>query len=171
MTLQTIGNALLILVLIGWIGVRQMTWRPVSISRMWRMPAIMGIVGVVLLVQTVKPTTLTPLDLSVLVVELMISLGIGAWMGAIAHFRRLPQPLVLEKDRGIATYESRTGAWGLVLWVLVIVVRVGIDVVAGMAGSHLASSTGIILLMLAANRAARTLVFASRLERHAAVAA
>ncbi|MFF1574336.1 hypothetical protein ACFVWR_16450 [Leifsonia sp. NPDC058292] len=171
MTLQTVGNALLILVAVGWIGVRQMAWRPVAIARMWRTPAIMGLVGIILLIQTVKPAALTPLDLVVLVVELVISLGIGAWMGAIAHFRRLPEPLVLDRDRGVATYESRTGAWGLVLWVAVIVVRVGIDVLAGMAGSHLAASTGVILLMLAANRAARTLVFAGRLDRHAAVTA
>ncbi|MFJ8896128.1 hypothetical protein ACIRCZ_16215 [Leifsonia sp. NPDC102414] len=170
MTLQTLGNALLILVAIGWIGVRQMSWRPVSIGRMWRMPAIFGIVGLVMIVQTTKPTALTALDLGVLVVELVISLGIGAWMGAIAHFRPLPEPIDIGKDRReLATYESRTGAWGLVLWVLVIVVRVGIDVLAGMAGSHLAASTGVILLMLAANRAARTAVFATRLGRHAAV--
>ena len=172
MTLPMLGNALLIVVLIGWIGFRQMTWRPVSIARMWRVPAIMALVAIVMLADTVKPAALTPLDLSVLVVELVISLGIGAWMGAIAHFRRLPQPVSTGRDnRDLATYESRTGGWGLVLWVVVIVVRIGIDVAAGMAGSHLAASTGVILLMLAANRAARTVVFASRLDRHAAVAA
>ncbi|MEO7014990.1 MAG: hypothetical protein ABI130_12550 [Leifsonia sp.] len=169
MTIQTIGNVLLILVLIGWIGYRQMTWRPVSISRMWRLPAVMGLVGAILLMQTVKPTTLTTLDVSVLAVELVISLAIGAWMGAIAQFRALPEPIDLGRDRGLAQYESRTGAWGLALWVLVIAVRTGIDVIAGMAGSHLAASTGVILLMLAANRAARTVVFASRLDKHTAV--
>ncbi|MFF1634516.1 hypothetical protein [Leifsonia sp. NPDC058248] len=172
MTLQMLGNALLIIVLIGWIGFRQLTWHPVSIARMWRVPAIMALVAIVMLADTVKPTSLTPLDLSVLVVEVAISLGIGAWMGAIAHFRRLPEPVATGRDgRDLATYESRTGGWGLMLWVLVILVRIGIDVAAGMAGSHLAASTGVILLMLAANRAARTVVFASRLDRHAAVTA
>lgn len=169
MTIQMLGNALLIVAAIGWIGFRQMTWRPVSLGRMWRGPAIFGIIGLVLIAQTTKPAALTALDIGVLVVELAISLGIGAWMGAIAHFRLLPEPIDIGKDRrDVATYESRTGAWGLALWVLVIVVRVGIDVLAGMAGSHLAASTGVILLMLAANRAARTAVFAQRLGRHAA---
>ncbi|WP_431278155.1 hypothetical protein [Leifsonia poae] len=171
MTIQMIGNALLIVVLIGWVGFRQMTWRAVSIGRMWRFPAILGLVGIVMLVQTVKPTLLTPLDLSVLAAELVISLGIGAWMGAIAHFRPLPEPLHLGRDRGVAIYESRTGVLGLALWIAVIAVRVGIDVLAGMAGSHLAASTGVILLTLAANRAARTAVFAARLDRHAALTA
>lgn len=170
MTIQTIANALLIVLLIGWIGVRQMMWRPVAISRMWRTPAVMGLIGVIMLSQTTKPTALTVLDLSVLAIELVISLGIGALMGAIAHFRPLPAPIDTGKG-GIAHYESRTGALGLVLWVAVIAVRVGIDVLAGMAGSHLAASTGVILLMLAANRAARTLVFANRLDKHGAVAA
>lgn len=170
MTLQTIANVLIIVIVIGWMGYRQMQWRPVSIGRMWRMPAILGIVGLVLLVQTTKPTALTGLDLGVLAVELVVSLAIGAWMGSIAHFRRLPQPIDIGRDRReLATYESRTGAWGLALWVLVIAVRIGIEVLAGMAGSHLAASTGVILLMLAANRAARTAVFATRLGRHAAV--
>lgn len=172
MSVQTLGNAVLIVLVIGWIGYRQMTWRPVSIAKMWRFPAIAAVVGVVLLVQQVKPSSLTPLDLVVVVAELVISLAVGAWMGAIAHFRPLAAPVQLGKDaRYVAVYESRTGVLGLVLWVVVLAVRVLMDVVAGMAGSHLAEATGIILLVLAANRVARTAVFAARLDRHATLAA
>jgi hypothetical protein len=172
MTLQTIGNVLLIIVLIGWIGFRQLTWRPVSIARMWRVPAIMAIVGVALLLQTTDAARLTALDLTVLVVEIAISLGIGAWMGAIAVFR--PLSTVREADLAStarSALASRTGWWGLALWVLVIVIRVGIDLFAAQAGSHLAASTGIIVLLVVANRAARTAVFAYRLERMPAVTA
>jgi len=172
MTVQTLGNALLILLLVGWVGVRQLTWRPVVISRMWRMPAILAIVGAVLLVQQVRPATITPLDLAVVSGEIVLSLAIGAWMGGLAQFRRLPQPVVAGKSPSdIAIYESRTGVLGLVLWVAVIAVRVAIDVLASLAGSHLAAATGIILLVFAANRIARTAVFAARLERHAGVTA
>jgi hypothetical protein len=172
MTIQTIANALLILLVIGWIGVRQLAWRPVALGRLWRSPLIFAVVGAVLLAQQVKPASITPLDLAVVAGELVISLAVGAWMGAIAHFRRLPQPIATGKDgRDLAVYESRTGVVGLVLWVVVIAVRVGIDVLAAQAGSHLAEATGIILLVLAANRLARTAVFAARLDRHAALAA
>jgi hypothetical protein len=172
MTLQTLGNAILILVLIGWIGVRQMTWRPVVVSRMWRTPMILAVVGAVLLVQQVKPATITPLDIAVLAGELVLSLGVGAWMGRIAHVRPFAQPVAAGRDgRDVALYESRTGAWGLALWLLVVAVRVGVDVVAAHAGSHLAMATGVILLVFAANRVARTAVFAARLDRHAALAA
>ena len=172
MTVQTLTNAILILLLIGWVGYRQMTWRPVSIAKMWRFPAIMSVVGVVLIVQQVKPSALTPLDIAVVAGELVLSLGVGAWMGAIAHFRPLESPVQLGSDaRYVAAYESRTGVLGLVLWVLVIAVRVGVDVLASAAGLHLVTATGVILLVFAANRAARTAVFAARLDRHAALAA
>ncbi|CAM5376431.1 hypothetical protein [Leifsonia shinshuensis] len=172
MNVQTLTNAILIVVLIGWVGYRQMVWRPVSIAQMWRFPAIMSLVGVVLIVQQVKPSSLTPLDLAVVAGELVLSLAVGAWMGAIAHFRPLESPVRLGRDnRYTASYESRTGVLGIVLWVLVIGVRVGVDVLASMAGSHLATATGVIFLVFAANRAARTAVFAARLDRHAALAA
>ena len=54
---------------------------------------------------------------------------------------------------------------GLVLWVVLIAVRVGMDALAGMAGSHLAASTGVILLMVAANRIARVGVILYRAGR------
>jgi hypothetical protein len=172
MSVQMLGNAVLIVLLIGWVGYKQLVWRPVVVARMWRGPAVFAIVGAVLLVQQVKPSQLSALDLAVVAGELVLSLGVGAWMGAIARFRRLPQPLVTGKDgRDIAEYESRTGVLGLLLWVGIIVVRVGVDVVATQAGSHLAAATGILLLVFAANRAARTAVFAARLDRHRALAA
>ena len=172
MNVQTLTNAILILVLIGWVGYRQMVWRPVSIAKMWRFPAIMSVVGLVLIVQQVKPSSLTPLDLAVVAGELVLSLAVGAWMGGIAHFRPLESPIQVGRDaRYIATYESRTGVLGIVLWALVIAVRVGVDVLASMAGSHLGTATGVIFLVFAANRAARTAVFSARLDRHAALAA
>jgi len=164
MSLQMLGNALLALALIGWIGYRQTTWRPLAIATMWRTPLIMGVIGIALLSRTTSPAALTPLDLGVLVCELIISLGIGAWMGRLAHFRPLATPRPVGRDgKTFATFESRTGAWGLVLWFVVLGVRVGIDALASWGGSHVAMSTGVILLMLAANRAARTFVFAQRI--------
>ncbi len=171
MTLQLVANALLIVVLIVWIGYRQLTWRPVAVAQLWRLPAVLAIVGLALLAQTTHPSMLSALDLGVLAVEVLISLAVGAWMGAIARFRPLETPLRTGRDgRFVASYESRTGALGLALWLVVIVARVGFGVLAGMAGSHLAVSTGVVLLMFAANRAARAAVFATRLDRHAAAA-
>lgn len=163
MNLSLIGDILLGILLLGWVGYRQTTWRPVSIAQMWRMPLVFGVIGAVLTVQTSQ--ALSGLDLAFLVVELVVSLGVGAWMGAIARFRPLPEPRVVG-DRGVvALYESRTGWAGLALWLLVIAARVGLDLLAVRMGAHAAATTGVILLMIAANRAARVGIFSARLGR------
>ena len=161
MNFETIINAVIILALIGFIGVRQMAWRPVVVGRMWRLPLILAIAGLATVSSQAKGETITTFDIAVLVLELAISLAAGAVMGAIAKFRPLPR----SNEPGAAEYESRTGAFGLVLWVFVIVVRVGIDFWAGHMGSVIVTSTGIILVMVAANRIARTAVFASRVAK------
>jgi hypothetical protein len=162
MDLQIIGNVLLALVILAVVAYRQTTWRPAVPGALLRAPLIMGVVGVFLLVQ--QHILLTGLDVAVLVVELVVSLGVGAWMGAIAHFRRLPS------TAGASAYETRTGWWGLALWLVVIAVRIGIDVVATGLGAHAATTTGVILLLLAANRAARAGMIGLRLDRMRAAA-
>jgi len=172
MNLQLVGDIILGILLLGWIGYRQTTWRPVAIAQMWRMPLVFAVIGAVMTVQA--SAIVSGVDLAFLVVELVVSLGVGAWMGAIAHFRRLPEPRVVGGRGGrtaTVLYESRTGWLGLVLWILVIAVRVGLDVLAVHLGAHAATTTGVILLMLAANRAARVAVFSTRLARLAPVPA
>ena len=169
MNLQLIGDIALAAILLGWIGYRQTTWRPVSTAGMLRMAVILGVVGVGLL----APTTagIGGLDIAVMLVELVISLGIGAWMGALARFRPLDPPVPVGRSGRLATVESRTGWWGLVLWLVMIAVRIGMDAGAAALGAHIASSTGVILLMLAANRLARGAAIAARVQRLTAVEA
>jgi hypothetical protein len=169
MTLQVLGNALIIIVLVGVIGVRQLSWRPIVVSRMWRFPAILAIVGIFMMAQSAGKTVLKPIDITVLLVEIVLSLGIGTLMGKIAQLRPIEHPNTAAEH--VATFESRTGAMGLSLWIALIVVRVGIDIFATQWGSQIATSTGVILIMLAANRAARTAVFAYRIDRKVPVAA
>jgi hypothetical protein len=173
MDLQLIGNILIGVILLGWIAYRQTTWRPVSIGQMWRMPLVLGIVGVVMVVQS--RAVVNGVDLAFLVIELIVSVGVGAWMGSLAHFRRLAEPRpVLSRSgvqTGVAEFETRTGWLGLALWLLMIALRVGLDVLAGHLGAHVVTSTGVILLMLAANRAARIALIGARVGRLAPVAA
>ncbi len=68
-------------------------------------------------------------------------------------------------DAATPEFESRTGWVGMVLWVLMIGVRVGIDIWAAHAGAVIVTSTGVILLVLAANRVARTAVFSARVAK------
>ncbi len=62
-------------------------------------------------------------------------------------------------------YETRTGWAGVALWLALIAVRIGMDVAATRLGAGAVTGTAMILLVLAANRAARTAVLVLRLER------
>ena len=179
MTVQLLANALLIIALLCWIGYRQVTWQPVSITRMWRMPIVLGAIGLFSLTGGRIAIRLTTLDLATFLIEIVISLGVGAAMGAMATFRPLSREAAEAKAsrsarRGsgiLPTLESRTGWLGLALWIVLIAVRIGIDVYATSLGSHLAASAGMIFIMFAANRAAHALVFAYRVDHLVPVAA
>ena len=161
-TYQGVIDALLIVVLVGWFGYRQSTWRPFVPGQMLRGPLVIGVVGLVVLVQSAKP--LAVIDVVALVIELLVSLGVGALMGAIAHFRVAPGGGV-QTRRGLASHESRTGWWGLVLWVALILFRIAMDVVGAQLGAVALTSTGVILVLLATNRIARVWILERRLQR------
>jgi hypothetical protein len=174
-SLQLVINAILIVALVVWVGYRQMTWRAVDPSRMWRMPIVLAIAGVATIGGTTSLKALTGIDVGVLLGELVVSLGLGVAMGAIATLRPLTSDGIRlyreahADDRrpstSLVTVETRTGWLGIVLWIVLIAVRVGMDALAGMAGSHLAASTGVILLMVAANRMARVAVIVYRASK------
>lgn len=174
MNLSMLSNILLILLAVGWIAVRQMTWRPVRGSRDWTFPALAAVIGVALLMQSLDGHALGLIDVVAFVVEVMIALGVGAGMGAIAHIRRIARPAgsapvgvspsARAAAQAAAEFETRTGPWGLALWVVLIGVRVGLTFAFESLGSHLGVSAGLILLVLGANRAARVLVLHNRVE-------
>ena len=116
---------------------------------MWRLPIVLAAIGLFALTGSHGAPSMTAIDAALLSLELVVSLGVGAAMGAIANLR----PLSPADDAPDATrFESRTGWVGLALWFVFIGVRVGIDFWAGALGSHLAASTGVIFVMFAANR-------------------
>jgi hypothetical protein len=172
--LQYILDGVLIVAAVAFICYRQMTWRPVDPARLWRMPLIMGVVGAGIIVTGDKGVELGTADIAALALELVVSLGIGALMGAIAHFRPMsPEARAAYAakrgdgaDASVVRYQSRTGWVGLALWVVMIGVRVGLDLAAQHFGAHALTSTGVILLVIAANRAARAAVFAYRIDQH-----
>lgn len=174
-SLQLVVNAILIVALVVWVGYRQLTWRAVDPARMWRVPAVLGIVGLATLGGMTNPGALTGVDIGVLLGELVVSLALGVAMGVIATIRPLTADGIRlyreshANDRrpitSAVTMQTRTGWFGIALWVALIAIRIGVDALAGMAGSHLAASTGVMLLMVAANRAARVGVILYRAGR------
>ncbi|MFT4136173.1 hypothetical protein [Microbacterium sp.] len=168
--LQLIVNALLILLLLVWVGYRQTTWRAVDPTRMWRLPVILAVVGLATLSSTGSLSRVSGLDVAMLVAELLLAFAVGALMGAISRFRPMSAAsLAAHRTRygeaTTVTLQTRTGWTGLALWIVLIAVRVGLDVVAVRMGSGLAASTGVILLMVAVNRVARVAVILARSSR------
>jgi hypothetical protein len=181
MNISTVTDIIIALVVLCWIIYRQFTWQLVSPSRLWRMPVIIAIIGVIMLAQTKSLTAVKPVDLLILAGELVLALGLGAIMGTLARFRtrgqrasdtRQRSGVPVDFDPSVTVTESRTGALGAALWIVLIVVRVGIELLtAHYFPSALLASTGTILLVIAANRAARALVVTLRMERRGLVTA
>lgn len=178
MSIVNIAEALLGVALLVWIVYRQMTWRAVDIGRMWRMPLILGGVGIVSLISSGSAKALTATDLGLLAIELAVAIVTGALMGFVAVFRPITEASLTRwrnrrrpDDSAEPTTETRTGWIGLALWVLLVAVRVGLGFWGHSLGSALAESSGVILLVLSVNRILRTLVFSLRHDRHLSLAA
>jgi hypothetical protein len=158
MSVQLVANILIGVALVVFLGYRQATWQYLDPTRIWRAPLVMAIVGVVVLAQT--KATVTTTDVVFLGIEALITVGVGLTMGRITRFRTVATP-----DSKGRTIQSRTGWLGAALWIVLLLVRVGLDVLGGHLGAHLLTSTGTILLVLALNRAARALVIDQRIPR------
>ena len=181
MNTDTLLNIAIGVALLVWISYRQLSWTPVIPERMWRMPAILAIVGVVLIART-GLSEVTGTDVAVLALETVVSLALGAVMGVLAHFRPMPEDALQRWSASNAVsrrphtgaapiLETRNGWFGMALWLVLIATRVVGEVWAHSVGSAMLMSTGVILLTVALNRGVRILVITRRAQRHPAMAA
>jgi hypothetical protein len=183
MSVENLITIVVAVAVIAWVIYRQLTWQVVNPARMWRMPLILAVIGVIELAQVKGGTRVTGIDFAILGGELVIALGVGTAMGALAQFRTRPQresdvasgrpsgeSLAWDPSRTVV--ESRTGGWGAALWIVMIAVRVGIEFGArSIDNSALIASTGVILLVIAVNRVARVAIILYRMDRKHLVAA
>lgn len=160
MSVQLLANIVIGLALVGFLAYRQATWQYLDPARVWQTPLVLGVVGIVVLAQSAA--AVTTLDVLFLGIEALVGVAAGLAMGGMTRFRTAGAA----DDKG-RTLQARTGWAGAGLWLLLIVVRVGLDVLGGHLGAHLLTSTGAILLVLALNRAARALVVDQRIPRAA----
>src|SRR5690349_8439782 len=99
MTTSTLFDLAIGLVLIAYICSRQLTWRPVDPARMWKLPLVLGVAGVISVAK--QTTAVHPVDVVILGLSALFALASGTIMGRIARFR--PSPV------NPAMIESRTG--------------------------------------------------------------
>lgn len=172
-----IVSVLLVLAAVIWAAVRQTRWTALNPARAWRAPVILGAIGVFQLANSGALTSLAPADVTLLAIELALGVGVGAVIGLLAHIR----PVTDEALRAHAAsrhsgdpapvLEARNGVFGLVLWLALIAVRIGLGFWAASWGAHLAESAGVILIVLAVNRLVRYGVIVARTTRVHAVEA
>jgi hypothetical protein len=146
-----IGLAVLVL---GWIVFRQTQWQTLDRTRIWRGPIILAVIGVVSMRTSLTGATVGTTAVALLVLEAVLSLSVGVAMGMLSQIRNV--------DGSLA---ARTGLIGSLLWFVMIALRVGVGVWATVDGAKIVASTGVILLMLALNRAGRTTVLMRRADQ------
>ena len=161
MTSTTLLDLAIALGLIVYICVRQLSWRRVDPARMWKLPLILGAVGIFSIAR--EAPSVHPVDLAILALSAVLALASGVLMGRVARFRPSPaDPQAIE---------SRTGWLGVALWFGLVACRVAIDVAGHWIGSDLAVSLGTVLLVVALNRVASAMVVTARQPRRVPVLA
>jgi hypothetical protein len=171
-------DPLLALAVVVYFSSRQLTWRPVVTAKMWRLPLALGVIGLLSVTSGSDRHVVNAADVAILVLSGLLAIVSGLLMGRIARFRPIGPAgaAVAGLDRHgrpvpAPTVESRTGWLGVGIWVALIVARILLELLGHRLGADLATSSGVILLALALNRAARTLVISARLEHRSPLSA
>lgn len=163
MTYQNLAELSLGILLVAFIGIRQLRWRPFDPARVWTMPVVFAAIGIVLILQS-RPANIHPIDFLLLGIEAALAIAVGALMGAISAFRTAPAT----PDSAVPVFETRSGWLGFALWTVLIGVRVGLAIWGSSLGAELVESAGVILLVLSLNRTARGAVIALRHRKRSA---
>ena len=155
---SSIIQGVLILALFCWILSKRFQWRPVrGDSRQWRLPLILIAIGVWATLGTQHKTSsgaviaMTSKDYTYLLVGALVSLGLGMVRG---------RSLEIADHAGqlMKRYRPLTAA----LWVVLIVVRLGIDLYGGHMGVSSAIIGTSIMLMFGLSLLGEALVVAMR---------
>lgn len=167
MPTQLIIEAVLALAVIAWVSYRQLTWRRMDPGRIWVLPMAVFVIGVFEVSQAV-PDAVSGSEIGILSIEAVVSVGTGIGMGFLARFRtRAGMQSDAGRDGAVPKHvvESRTGWFGVALWVLVIAARIGFAWYGHSIGAALVEAPGVILMVLGLNRAARASILDVRVRK------
>ncbi len=153
-------EGIVVVLVLGLVVYRQTRWQVLDIGRIWRGPIILAVIGVVEARTALSGATFGTTAVALLALEAVLSVAVGVGMGMLSQFRWAE-----------GTLQARTGLVGSLLWFVMLALRLGVDVWASAGGAKIVASAGFILLMLALNRAGRSLVLLRRAERMRPVAA
>lgn len=159
--MTTLDTVALIAVIIVLVLARSLTWRAVRPGKLLLMPAILGIVGLGLVGQTVaslgaawRPSAA---DVAVLAGELVIAVVAGAAMGRLSIFRTV---------NGVVS--SRLQAGGAAVFLGFVAVRVLATLLAVNIGGTTALLSASVLIMIAVVKLTQGVVVSGRYRQHLA---
>lgn len=142
---------------------QQWRWRGTSSSRSWRLPAILCLIGTVILVREASSALPQTGELLLLLAEAVVGAGIGIAIGAVADIRRPGAKRRRRFGRDLPVdYDTRNGMTGMALWVGFIVARIALGLWAQTWDSHLIRSAGVALIALGICRLARSITISRR---------
>jgi hypothetical protein len=154
MTSQNVLEIAIAVLVVGWIIYRQTQWQALNPARIWRGPIIVAVIGAVSMKTALTGATIGTTAVALLALEAVLAVAVGVGMGMLSQIRTVD-----------GTLAARTGLIGSLLWFVMLALRLGVDVWASADGAKIVASTGVILLMLALNRAGRTAVLLRRAEQ------
>lgn len=163
MTVQTLGAIGLAILVIAQLIQRQLRWTRFDAGRVLRLPIILAALGALEVATTATTTAPAPADLTLLAAELVVALAVGAGMGRLTEFRLSPA--------SNGTWQTRTGLLGAALWLVLVAVRVGLSAAGPVLGAHAATSTGVVLVVLAVTRGTAGLIARARAPQAALLSA
>lgn len=155
---DTIEMIVVAVAVIAFVTIRQTRWSPVSLGRLFRMPLIFGLVGVVMGVQAVAKGSLGHLggrDFAVIAIELAVGVVAGWLMGRQTEIATV---------NGVT--RSRLRPAGLAVWLGFIGVRIGLGVLGSVLGLEIVTQPMAIFLVLAVVKGIQALMVRERLDRH-----
>ena len=155
----TVTTAAVILLMVAVVITRSVVWRQVTLSKLIRVPIVLGLFGVLIVAGTVeslghawRPSVT---DLGVLGGELVLAVAAGWGMGRLSEFRTV--------DGVVA---SRLRPTGVAVFLGFVAVRVGVAVIAASIGGTPALMSATILVVIAVIKFTQGLVVAERYHAH-----
>ncbi|UJP09866.1 hypothetical protein L2X99_16040 [Microbacterium sp. KUDC0406] len=158
MDISTLATALISLIVIVWLSIRQTTWRPLIAGRALRTPLIVMLVGAAMTAASGGIPVTAPW-VGAVAIELLLGAAVGAVIGLMAHLRPA-------EDGG--RLEARNGIGGLLIWLGLIAVRIGLGAAFAAVGVVGLQAPGTILILLGVNRLTRSAVMLVRARSFAA---
>jgi hypothetical protein len=155
MSANLVTNIVIGVAVVALVIVRQMSTRRVREDSSLRLTLILGVIGIVLMVQAVKGHTLPSRAVVVVVVGLVLAVVLGAARALTVRIWRDPS----------GTAWRRGTPWTAALWVVSLAAHVGLDPLAGDSSVAKSFVSASILLYLALTLGAQREVLRARAAR------